>query len=360
MATYYAVQRGRVPGVYKTWCDAKEQINKFKGAVFKGFDNKEEAEAFAFPIQKKSTDLSHYKMPLTAYVDGSYIEELGKKWCGWGFILLRGDTPIAEACGCGTKDISIRNIGGEIEAAEEAIKLAISLGADYIKICHDYEGVGRWGNNEWNTNRSDTERYREFVAEMRKKADIEFEKVAGHSGDKYNDIADSLAMQGRYEQKPKIRMYEVAVSNSNSTVNGETQSQEEQEIPEILSDDDILEEFEFTTDVANKANTNTEVQEEVSVKENVVLSKKQIPSFKDILKNWRKNEGLSQAVAADLTLVKQFGALERGTSPQKLYPEDLLSLYNTIMPEDISLQEFLLSWVKTATNGTEYAENDKS
>ncbi|KAM0251329.1 hypothetical protein ACHAQJ_008224 [Trichoderma viride] len=44
---YYAVQAGFVPGVYLTYSECQAQTAGFKGAVFKSFLSKEDAEAFA-------------------------------------------------------------------------------------------------------------------------------------------------------------------------------------------------------------------------------------------------------------------------------------------------------------------------
>jgi ribonuclease HI len=43
---YYAVKMGRVPGIYETWEDCKEQVFYFKNAKYKKFKTKEEAQAF--------------------------------------------------------------------------------------------------------------------------------------------------------------------------------------------------------------------------------------------------------------------------------------------------------------------------
>ncbi|CAE7361606.1 PIF1 [Symbiodinium natans] len=43
---FYAVQRGRAPGVYRKWMDCSEQVAGFPGARFKGFHSEQEAEAF--------------------------------------------------------------------------------------------------------------------------------------------------------------------------------------------------------------------------------------------------------------------------------------------------------------------------
>lgn len=49
LAKYYAVAYGRKPGLYESWFGAdgaREQTNGFSGAVFKGFDDREEAIEF--------------------------------------------------------------------------------------------------------------------------------------------------------------------------------------------------------------------------------------------------------------------------------------------------------------------------
>ena len=44
---YYAVKCGFIPGVFKTWREAQRQIQGYRCAVHKGFDNLADAEAFA-------------------------------------------------------------------------------------------------------------------------------------------------------------------------------------------------------------------------------------------------------------------------------------------------------------------------
>ena len=43
---FYAVRVGITPGIYKTWDECSKNTSKFPGAVFKGFESYEEAEAF--------------------------------------------------------------------------------------------------------------------------------------------------------------------------------------------------------------------------------------------------------------------------------------------------------------------------
>ncbi|XP_057322248.1 ribonuclease H1 isoform X1 [Microplitis mediator] len=43
---FYAVAKGRSPGIYQTWDDCKNQVNKFPGAVYKKFSSQAEAQSF--------------------------------------------------------------------------------------------------------------------------------------------------------------------------------------------------------------------------------------------------------------------------------------------------------------------------
>ncbi|KAG0561559.1 hypothetical protein KC19_9G073300 [Ceratodon purpureus] len=43
---YYAVRRGIRPGVYSSWGECAEMVIGFKGAIYKGFETREEAVSF--------------------------------------------------------------------------------------------------------------------------------------------------------------------------------------------------------------------------------------------------------------------------------------------------------------------------
>ena len=46
MGKFYAIKKGRRPGIYTTWDAAKKQVSGYSGAVYKGFTTKDQAEAF--------------------------------------------------------------------------------------------------------------------------------------------------------------------------------------------------------------------------------------------------------------------------------------------------------------------------
>jgi ribonuclease HI len=57
---YYAVRKGRTPGVYKTWDQAKAQIQGFRGPEFKKFDTLQEAEEFITNVYHRQTRLTEF------------------------------------------------------------------------------------------------------------------------------------------------------------------------------------------------------------------------------------------------------------------------------------------------------------
>lgn len=54
---YYAVKKGRHPGIYTTWKDCQKEIDHFKDAKFKSFDAKKEALAY---LKNKIIKKVHY------------------------------------------------------------------------------------------------------------------------------------------------------------------------------------------------------------------------------------------------------------------------------------------------------------
>ncbi|KAI1262380.1 RnaseH-domain-containing protein [Xylariaceae sp. FL1019] len=52
---YYAVRAGKVPGVYEDWNECQEQISGFRGASFKAFADKDDAEAFVAGMKTSVT-----------------------------------------------------------------------------------------------------------------------------------------------------------------------------------------------------------------------------------------------------------------------------------------------------------------
>lgn len=44
--SFYAVRKGKIPGIYLTWADCSAQVTGYPGAIFKKFGTKSDAQAF--------------------------------------------------------------------------------------------------------------------------------------------------------------------------------------------------------------------------------------------------------------------------------------------------------------------------
>lgn len=192
MATkYYAVQQGRKKGVFSTWAECQQQVTGYKGAVFKSFQTLQEAEAFAYGA-KAEADMEFEKDALIAYVDGSYLH--ASREFAYGMVILDGTEELHFCEKFSDKALaSMRNVAGEIKGAEAAMRYAVSKGAQKLYIFHDYEGIAKWCQGIWKTNKEGTKAYKAYFDSVKEQVEIVFVKVAAHTGNHYNELADELA-----------------------------------------------------------------------------------------------------------------------------------------------------------------------
>lgn len=200
---FYAVKKGSVTGIFKTWDECKASVTGYPGAVYKSFKTQEEAVEFLEgKTGMSSKEVSKDTDCVKIYVDGSYHTVTGE--FSYGMVVLRegreekycekfSDASLA----------SMRNVAGEIFGAKAAMEYALRNHLDEISIYHDYEGIARWCLGDWKTNKEGTRAYKEFYDQVSKQIKINFVKVTGHSNDKYNDMADSLAKQALGLSEPE-------------------------------------------------------------------------------------------------------------------------------------------------------------
>lgn len=200
---FYAVKSGYTPGVYDTWEECKKQVSGYLGAIYKGFSTLEEAmEYISGSTTDKPESVQLSESEAVAYVDGSYDSE--RKIFSYGVVMLYGGREEYYSGSMTSPDlVSMRNVAGEIKAAEFAMRFAAEKHIKSIDIYHDYEGIARWCTGEWKANKTGTQAYKKFYDDLKKDVQINFIKVKGHSGNKYNDIADQLAKQAIVGRKDR-------------------------------------------------------------------------------------------------------------------------------------------------------------
>ena len=183
---YYAVKEGKKPGIYENWEDCKEQVNGYSGAIYKSFQNKEDALIFIKGEEKCEPSESY------AYVDGSFLLENFEFSFG-AVIFHNGEMKEFSKKFSDPELVTMRNVAGEIKGAEFVMKYCIENNIPAIDIYYDYMGIEKWCTGEWKANKPGTIDYRDFYNSIKDKIKVNFIKVKGHSGDKYNDLADKLA-----------------------------------------------------------------------------------------------------------------------------------------------------------------------
>lgn len=190
MSKFYAVRKGRTPGIYRTWPEAQREVTGFKGAEFKSFKTSEEAEAYMNDSEQEIV-----LDGLIAYVDGSYDKRT--KRAGFGVVLIDNNEVIKEVreeTNIDPED-NLWNVTAEIEGVLFAVNYAIDNGYEKIHVYYDYAGLEKWAKKEWRANKKTTKRYQDTMQELMQQIKVDFIKVAAHTGDFYNERADDLAKQ---------------------------------------------------------------------------------------------------------------------------------------------------------------------
>ncbi len=192
---FYAVRKGLRTGIYENWQECQAVIDGYSNAEYKSFSTREEAEQY----MGVNCCINEGEMPavsetkVIAYVDGSYEDKL-KKY-SFGCIILTPSGEIIKESGNGNNpaSLAIRNVAGEMLGAMYAVKWAMINGYREIELRYDYAGIEKWVQGEWKAKNELAQKYAAAMNEWKKNIHISFLKIAAHSNNKYNDMADELA-----------------------------------------------------------------------------------------------------------------------------------------------------------------------
>ncbi len=158
---------------------------------------------------------------ITIYTDGACSNNgSSDAVAGWSYCVVRGDNLIEQNHGYvlnGTNNV------GELWGILRAL-IYIGRFSDrdmeaiiYSDSAYCIQGINTW-RHEWKKNnwtRKTGELKNKFIwmsidHYINKYPNIHFEKVKGHAGDKWNELADKLAKQGVEDGKNSIRSNEVS------------------------------------------------------------------------------------------------------------------------------------------------------
>ncbi|XP_060090364.1 ribonuclease H1-like [Heteronotia binoei] len=196
---FYAVRKGRRPGVYSSWDECRDQVDGYGYASFRKFESEEDAWDFANGESSRST--GRYT---DVYTDGCCSNN-GRRDARAGTGVYWGpDHPLNVSERLPGRQTNQR---AEINAATRAVQQARSQNITKLNIHTDSKftidgmtkWVPNWERNGWKTstgkdvvNKEDFQRLTNLSEGM----DIKWTHVPGHAGCKGNEAADRLAREG--------------------------------------------------------------------------------------------------------------------------------------------------------------------
>ena len=203
MSKFYAVRNGRVPGIYSTWDQAKQQVHGHSGAIYKSFPTLELAQEFMTP----AISAAPTSVMAEIYTDGSCINRYG----GYGIVHLeagqvkqtyKGRVPINP---CTNQIAELYAIYMALKTYSAVNPLKLYTDSQYSIGCVT-EWCKVWVQNGWQTSSGKAVANQELIRdilELHKNRTVIYEYVPGHRGYEFNELADALANEGLSMQLPE-------------------------------------------------------------------------------------------------------------------------------------------------------------
>ncbi|GKQ43267.1 ribonuclease H [Companilactobacillus sp. RD055328] len=141
---FYAIKKGKKPGIYTNWPEAKAQVTGFSGAVYKGFTSQAEAEEF---MNSGMKEVKVSKDAIVVYTDGGsrntgnvkggHVNSHDK--AAWAYVILDHGKQVGDSAG----EYGVTNNKMEITAFIKALEKlqALSKQNEEISLISDSKYV---------------------------------------------------------------------------------------------------------------------------------------------------------------------------------------------------------------------------
>lgn len=162
MSKYYAIKKGRKTGIFSEWTEVKSYIDKFPGAIFKSFENKEDAtkyldeSVYENNTKDTNTEISHH-----LFISGQFNKY--DNTIVWGYLITESKNIVQKEIDF-IKDQEISApFYAEIIALKKAFDWLIDNHVGLVCIHYNYEGIMRWATGEWNPKTDLAVQYVKFI-----------------------------------------------------------------------------------------------------------------------------------------------------------------------------------------------------
>ncbi len=171
---FYAVKKGKVPGIYRSWTECQTQTKRYSGAIFKSFSTREEAENF---IGQENQEV---KYEYTVYTDGSYMNNNS----GGSAVVIENKSVFFAKTNVDSEQTNNR---GELLG----IRLALQNTSGNILIYTDSQYSINVLSNGY-TSKKNLDMIQQ-IHDLMKDRIVHYKYVPAHTGVLYNEIADKYA-----------------------------------------------------------------------------------------------------------------------------------------------------------------------
>jgi len=211
---YYAVLRGRTPGIYTQWygpTGALVQVEGYKDALYKGFDTLEEARRFlSSPGGRSSSSRPKHKAGrvlvdahaekggVVVFTDGGCIENPGPG--GWAAIIVRDGMCKEISGGFRLTTNNRMELYACIQALKETARdqggVTIYTDSQYLVSAVEKGWARKWRSNGWMRDKAHRALNADLWSELLELLEgrkVSFRWVRGHAGQPENERCDELA-----------------------------------------------------------------------------------------------------------------------------------------------------------------------
>lgn len=163
-------------------------------------------------VENHKTAIAEYNIVTTKkvvdiYTDGACTGNPGKG--GWGAVLVFGDK-VKEISGhadlATNNEMELTAVIEGLKALKEPCSVRVYSDSAYIVNSINLGWLDNWQRLGWKTSTNTDVANQEMwlsILELMKKHDVEFVKVKGHAGNKYNEMADALAVKAKFTKSRK-------------------------------------------------------------------------------------------------------------------------------------------------------------